>query len=747
MNRRLQFIYGLSTAALLACSASPLLAQDSPSSPMAGATDENVYYPSGTRLQSSYVVVNKDLGLAATPKASREATTGFAAASEIQAELPAGYTLGPASTAHITEATTGAESAPAAGAVPMVGASDKFITVYPLQYNGVPLSKGSDYMAMVSGSGTLLVKRERGLPESVDGTDPSVTAEQAIPVAAADAKDYLGTAEPQTSTPTLEIWVDEAKQGHLAWTFSVASASLTEPKARRYWVAALGEPLVLNWESEIYSTHQGVITGQLWSTTPFDGTANRPLPGLQVLRSISGPTATGPDGRYGFDSGAGAANISADLDGANVDLQNQAGADISRTKNGTPANPVDLNFGSANDNERAQVSAFYWTEKAHELAGSILAPTDLPNLITRVNIANSCNAFWNGNSINFFQAGGACPNTAYSDVVFHEYGHGVDSRKGGILDGGYSEGFGDAMALLGTRQSCLGRDFFGDGTCLRPATDVILWPPAPGENVHAVGRRYAGFSWELIQQLAKTYGENGAYDIASRLVLAAAAANPTNIPDAVHLSFLADDIDGNLANGTPHFRELAAAADSRHIPRPADPAPAIAGGVGVSAQFPFTDHKTVSANENIVQVNLHLDEESIVHISANSSAQSTAPLSFRTGFYNQATQSTIWTGSYRNVSLSNASQWGNFGSKYSVKLPAGDHTIYWKIWINSGTITLSSGSLQVETFQAPAMMAIASTDVTTMDGLPLISPAAGPESSETQSVDDIGEAITIDNGQ
>jgi hypothetical protein len=174
---------------------------------------------------------------------------------------------------------------------------------------------------------------------------------------------------------------------------------------------------------------------------------------------------------------------------------------------------------------------------------------------------------------------------------------------------------------------------------------------------------------------------------------------------------------------------------------------AVAGGVGVSGHFPFTAHKTVSVNDNILQVNLHLDEPSTVHISANSSAQSTAPLSFRTGFYNQAVQNTIWTNSYRNVSLSNANQWGNFGSKYSVKLPAGDHTIYWKIWINSGTITLSSGSLQVETFKSPTTVAIASSGATTMEGLPLIAPAAGPESAETQSVDVNGEPITIDNGQ
>ena len=183
-------------------------------------------------------------------------------------------------------------------------------------------------------------------------------------------------------------------------------------------------------------------------------------------------------------------------------------------------------------------------------------------------------------TINFFQAGGGCPNTAYSDVVLHEYGHAVDHAKGDILDGGYSEGFGDAVALIGTRQSCLGRDFFGAGTCLRPATDLIMWPPAPGDGVHTIGRRYAGFTWELIEQLKNTFDDDGAFGIAERLVLGAAAASPSDIPDAVHLMFLVDDDDGNLANGTPHFEALAAAADSRNIPRPADPPVGRLGGRG-----------------------------------------------------------------------------------------------------------------------------------------------------------------------
>jgi hypothetical protein len=124
--------------------------------------------------------------------------------------------------------------------------------------------------------------------------------------------------------------------------------------------------------------------------------------------------------------------------------------------------------------------------------------------------------------------------------------------------------------------------------------------------VHDIGRRYAGFAWELIQQLKQDNSDDEAFRLATRLVLGAAAGNPANIPDAVRLSFVVDAPDGNPAHGSPHFRALAAAADSRHIPPPPDP---VAGGsaTSASATFPWSANKTVNANSVILQVAIHLD--------------------------------------------------------------------------------------------------------------------------------------------
>ena len=188
-----------------------------------------------------------------------------------------------------------------------------------------------------------------------------------------------------------------------------------------------------------------------------------------------------------------------------------------------------------------------------------------------VNINDTCNAFWNGddNTLNFFKSGGGCVNGAYCDVACHEFGHGVDAEFGDILDAAYSEGFGDSMAILITHDSIIGRDFLGSGMPLRDSAAVINWPDVMNDfDPHTAGQPYAGFTWELTRQLITKFGgdQKKAFDATKELTLGAAALNPRDVPDAVRLVFFVDH-----QNGSKFFNELANAADSRQIPRPATP--------------------------------------------------------------------------------------------------------------------------------------------------------------------------------
>ncbi|UIJ91439.1 hypothetical protein Q1M62_00520 (plasmid) [Sinorhizobium meliloti] len=682
------------------------LAQEA--SPLAGNFSQEVNFPTGARLNSSYDEIGGSISLPVARGSISAATAKFGAAAEIQARLPANLRLGPGSTTRISGDVPGGRSDSVEAAPDAAPA--RYVTLYQVSYEEIPLSKGSDYLAIVDEAGRLLHTRQRSLPTAVDATTPTVTPETAVALARDDAGAAFGGGEPQVGEPRLEIWVDSNLQGRLAWTFDIDSPSLIEPDSRRYWIAAVGEPGILNWESRIFHGHHGLVTGTLWTESSSSGrpTANQGLQDLDVVRtgSAGGMTRTTSDGRYGFVGGSGTGDLTAKLHGPHSVVENQAGADFEITKNGGADDPIDLNFGASGEFTLAEVSAFQWTNLAFDLAGEILDPSsdlvDLSAIPTRVNINSTCNAYYFPSqvTINFFRAGGSCPNTAYSDVVLHEYGHAVDHAKGDILDGGYSEGFGDALAILGTRQSCLGRDFFGANTCLRQATDLIMWPPASGEGVHAIGRRYAGFTWELVEQLKDTFDDNGAFGIAERLVLGAAAASPSDIPDAVHLMFLVDDDDGNLANGTPHFEALAAAADSRNIPRPDDPdATAAAGAVTASAHVPFVPRPSFSANSNILQTSFTLGAPANVHVSVSSSARvpTNAPQLIYTGFYDGSSPNVMWTYSLREITLQHPGEWSNLSSDMAVQLPAGNHTIYWKLWTGE-TVELSSGTLLVEAF-------------------------------------------------
>jgi len=97
---------------------------------------------------------------------------------------------------------------------------------------------------------------------------------------------------------------------------------------------------------------------------------------------------------------------------------------------------------------------------------------------TRVNINDTCNAF--GMALPSTSSGlAAGVRTPPTRRCPHEYGHGIDYSKGGILDGAIVKGSG-LDSDFGDRQPCMGRDFLGAGACLRLATDVILWPPLQG---------------------------------------------------------------------------------------------------------------------------------------------------------------------------------------------------------------------------------------------------------------------------
>ena len=430
---------------------------------------------------------------------------------------------------------------------------------FALEYDGVALAPETDYVAVLHPTGRVLASRARNLPETVDTTEPSVDPLTASTVAADHARRTFGLAGQMTvASPRLEIWVDSQGLGRLNWNLVVRAVDSALPTSVAYRIAAAGNPDVLAAREQRF---EGTVhaQGNVWETSPLLPPTSVPFADLGMLggyvTDVNGDATVPPSTQVG-----------GPLRGPYADVFNEAGPRLSALIVTSGGDDV-LEFGGTTEFQLAQTTAFYWITRANRWVRTYVPSlngetTALNGQRVFVNEAGfDCNAFTDGQSITTPRASTVCQNMATQTVLVHELGHVVHfALSQGEFDVAYSEGFGDALSAFVTGDTCLGRDTAGSGTCFRDATDVTLYPTASSE-VHEQGRPYAQFAWALALDLG--------VDTAAQLVLGAVAAAPSDIPDAVHLSFVVDDNDGTLATCSPNQRALEQAADSRTLPRPA----------------------------------------------------------------------------------------------------------------------------------------------------------------------------------
>ena len=192
------------------------------------------------------------------------------------------------------------------------------------------------------------------------------------------------------------------------------------------------------------------------------------------------------------------------------------------------------------------------------------------------NINSTCNAFYDGSSINFYQAGGGCANTSASDVVYHEYGHHLVSVTGNG-QGQFGEGSGDVIGILMDDEPITGNGFEGDcSTGIRTADNNVQYPCSSATfGVHGCGRLLSGAVWSTRNELIAT--EPSSYrDISASLFLGMMIVrgqmqpgNTTIDPSITVIYLELDDDDSDIGNGTPHYQEIAAGFGAHGLDAPA----------------------------------------------------------------------------------------------------------------------------------------------------------------------------------
>ncbi len=219
-----------------------------------------------------------------------------------------------------------------------------------------------------------------------------------------------------------------------------------------------------------------------------------------------------------------------------------------------------------------EISAYYHTNIVHDFM-KVFYPTftalDFPFTVKVDRTDGTCNAFYDGSSINFYANGGGCPATAlFSDVVYHEYGHGLNydiysflGDPGGMNNGAMQEAYADVWGLSITGNPILGDGFSGVGSDVRRYDiDPKVYPDDLVGQVHADGEIIAGAWWD--------FGVlRGSLSEMTELFIAAYSATIDGADGSEGLIYreillealIQDDDDGDLSTGTPRDAEIISA--------------------------------------------------------------------------------------------------------------------------------------------------------------------------------------------
>mgnify|MGYP001492512802 CR=1 FL=1 len=212
------------------------------------------------------------------------------------------------------------------------------------------------------------------------------------------------------------------------------------------------------------------VSGGIYPTTNTDPIINVPLPYVSVTNGTT--KITDLLGIYDW-NGSSAGN--ATLNGQYFRMVDNCGS-ISLSSNTTDGNIAfgasggtdcaTPGFGGAGNTHSSRTGFYHLTNinrKAIKyLSGHTSSANWLNSKVTaNMNIVDTCNAYWDGSTVNFFRSGGGCANTGELAAVFlHEWGHGMDAKSGGSAsEYGSGEAVGDTFAFLETKDSCIGMNF------------------------------------------------------------------------------------------------------------------------------------------------------------------------------------------------------------------------------------------------------------------------------------------------
>ncbi|UCD74421.1 MAG: hypothetical protein JSV91_11590 [Phycisphaerales bacterium] len=383
--------------------------------------------------------------------------------------------------------------------------------------------------------------------------------------------------------PEMVIWAGlegwEVRQPVLAYTFIGDSAGPVdngEPD-KFLFVTDAASGAILYQEDMIL--HVDVVGNAAGRATDGPGAdvchEEVPMPLKWARVSIGGTNAyTDENGDFVIpNAGSDPVDVTSTLLGTWFNVNNYYGSDASITLYGVvPPGPADFLHNADNVDEYyvSQVNGYVEANVVRDFvikynpAYPGLQQNEFP---VNVNILGTCNAYYDYSSINFYRSGGGCVNSAFSQVVHHEYGHHLVAMAGSG-QGQYGEGMSDSMATMITEEPRLALGFWYDcEEWMRTADNDFQYPCSGG--IHYCGQLLSGCVWSTYLELLDDYPDDYLDILANLAVNAILLHTGELITPQITIDYLTlDDDDGNILNGTPHYYQINAGFSAHNMPGP-----------------------------------------------------------------------------------------------------------------------------------------------------------------------------------
>ena len=385
-------------------------------------------------------------------------------------------------------------------------------------------------------------------------TNASITENDAIQSASQNITSPTFNTSVEDNLKILPIPKNGKYNYHLVYSVRVSTKLTHGPANYICYVDANSGELLMRINSVFYEAPPQAtvhVEGEVYTTHPYNTTSVEDLVDLRVQKNGTNYYTDS----FGNVTVPGSGNAIFSLEGLFTEVQ---------TNNNVPSFSSQLsNTNVTFDNTNSTIqerTAFYAVNKIHSHLKSVFPTfTGLDYAIeTNIDVQGSCNAYYDG-TINFYAEGNGCNATAkITDVVYHEYGHGINNYRygSGMWNGGLNEGYADVWAISLTQSPVLGYGWdLADPTVYvrRYDQNRKVYPQDLVGQVHADGEIIAGAFWDTYLNLGNMQQMLDLF----KYTFDGAPDGPNGTEGIIYTDVLvevlfADDNDADLTNGTPN---------------------------------------------------------------------------------------------------------------------------------------------------------------------------------------------------